>query len=171
MPTLAAHPAPSHTHTHPSSSTWRSRVPGELAVRTGFLMARLTSLSLKQRVKPHAWQHCQTSAGGNKQRKPQLCKPLAVVLLGASADQQTPRKHPRAAEASRAPRRPLGGGEAAHTGAEEPDEGPKPATGPAKIQGREEFNTAGTPEALPIHTQTHQHRAETSVMQGSKHNF
>ena len=135
--------APTHPHTHPSSSTWRSRVPGELAERTGFLMARLTSLGLRQRVKPHTWQHCQTSARGNKQRKPQLCEPLALVLLGASADQQTPQKYPRVAEASRAPRRPLGDGEAEHTGAEEPYKGPKPATGPwQKIQGREEFNTA-----------------------------
>ena len=79
----------------------------------------------------------------------QLCEPLALVLLGASADQQTPRKcpretlGPRAAEASGAPRRPQGDGEAAHTGAEEPYEGPQPATGPwQKIQARKEFNTA-----------------------------
>lgn len=61
-----------------------------------------------------------------------------MVLLGASADQQTPQKcprktlRPRVAEASGAPRGPQGDGEAAHTGAESPRKAPSLPQGPGK---------------------------------------
>ena len=118
-------------------------------MRTGMLMARLSSLDVQQRVKPRAWQHSQTSAGGIEGRKPPALRAFGLGPAWGQCrpadSQEMPRETlgPRAAEASGAPRRPQGDGAAAHTGAEEPYEGPQPATGPwRKIQARKELNTA-----------------------------
>lgn len=59
------------------------------------LMARLSSLGLQQKVKPHAWQHSQTSAGGNEERKPPA---LRAFGLGPAWGQCRPADSPEMPE-------------------------------------------------------------------------
>ena len=64
-------------------------------MRTGMLVARLRSLGVQQRVKPHAWQHSQTSPGGIEGRKPPA---LRAFGLGPAWGQCRPADSPEMPE-------------------------------------------------------------------------